>query len=970
MATKKHPFDAFNDIPNHSHIRNSNANITGNDGVFHSDEDTAHSVNLLLDDSDDSKNCEFENKSIDSDKTEEPLYPWDAKPKSDESTEKAHQQRQSVLPMIGALSAETKTPTNQESPTTKTLNTFSQNVDDLQCKSCIDNGNDIGFQIPPTNAISPPEYDLPHGYDVDWEIHLINIVSPRINPSSPLPQPNHTVQPLGAVIVREAFPMTANCGKRQTQRNHCLVKRLREDGLAIRCRLQEGDWFLCPMDMSLLPQWSKGELTSGTLESAIRDYETNKDPPKLATFDEIQKWSKESYPRYRPIRVLRKRTRNIVNKRTVSPASCPTTTILQKIQTSSKEPHSKATPTTDSSNNQTKSLPPYCVLCNYYNPSHWSIDTFFGKMRTKPKRPPRNHHAWCPKHKEYDRERVEKRLARTKHCYRVLGCEACHIEYQTGKVISIKKKAEEGLSHNEACLLYQEMLKNEERLKHKHKQEEERQRKKEAAARKKQDEAKKRKLNSTRTMAQQRDLSKRARNRKPARAFTSGYESSSNNSSSDSGNSDHNATFDDGSIYQPPTRKAKIEAFTYPRKRKEFDSKKKAVSAKRNPKSKSRNQEMEVDEKLHRFGGTAKLREKTGDESPETTKQGTRNKKDDNERVKPVWVPLYDNPWGEEGYQMGDVLLFGPQLGTGHHETHDLSTQRRYTVNPFGNDSAYRSTHRTPAEGLSLILLKRDSMGRMPWGFQPVRDEFKNACLVESVDPCSPASRATFLGVDRTSDSSNTNSSALNVNDMVVLINGKPVGGMTEVGLELELEMSAPNLLLGVSRYKHAQKVARRFAEMERKMLDFMDRAARDDRLMGWREIGCANGIDQAGLMPVVPPSQPKSKLHNNQLVSGELMQRIDEEAIELDKIIGSTKHIDSLESNTQTRKNGDDGLEHNVTDRENQSTIAIQNQEDRTHAMSSTTKYLGFAPEDDCNLSLENSEDSAAHDENPQMGW
>ena len=152
---------------------------------------------------------------------------------------------------------------------------------DLQCEPCL-------------------HYNLPHGYDLDWEIHLIRFVSS--------PQSNQT---LGAEIHREAFPMTANCGKHPTRGNHCHVKRLRKDGLASQCRLQEGDWFLRPMDMSLLPQWSNGELTSGTLESAIRDYETTKDPPKLANFDEIKKgWSKESYPGYRPIRVLRRKSRS------------------------------------------------------------------------------------------------------------------------------------------------------------------------------------------------------------------------------------------------------------------------------------------------------------------------------------------------------------------------------------------------------------------------------------------------------------------------------------------------------------------------------------------------------------------------------------------------------------------------------------------------------------------------------------
>jgi hypothetical protein len=81
------------------------------------------------------------------------------------------------------------------------------------------------------------------------------------------------------------------------------------------------------------------------------------------------------------------------------------------------------------------------------------------------------------------------------------------------------------------------------------------------------------------------------------------------------------------------------------------------------------------------------------------------------------------------------------------------------------------------------------------------------------------------------------------VHDMIVMVNGKTVGGMTEVGLELELETSGPILLLTVSRYKHAKAAAKQFAAMERQMLQVMDSAARDTRLLGWQEIGNADTL-------------------------------------------------------------------------------------------------------------------------------
>jgi hypothetical protein len=87
----------------------------------------------------------------------------------------------------------------------------------------------------------------------------------------------------------------------------------------------------------------------------------------------------------------------------------------------------------------------------------------------------------------------------------------------------------------------------------------------------------------------------------------------------------------------------------------------------------------------------------------------------------------------------------------------------------------------------------------------------------------------------------------LKVHDMIVMVNGKTVGGMTEVGLELELETSGPILLLTVSRYKHAKAAAKQFAAMERQMLQVMDSAARDTRLLGWQEIGNADTLGSMG---------------------------------------------------------------------------------------------------------------------------
>lgn len=61
---------------------------------------------------------------------------------------------------------------------------------------------------------------------------------------------------------------------------------------------------------------------------------------------------------------------------------------------------------------------------------------------------------------------------------------------------------------------------------------------------------------------------------------------------------------------------------------------------------------------------------------------------------------------------------------------------------------------------------------------------------------------------------------------------------MTQVGVELELETCGPRLVLAVSRYRHADDVAKSFAATEHEMLAIMDNAAKDNRLIGWLEVG------------------------------------------------------------------------------------------------------------------------------------
>ena len=103
-------------------------------------------------------------------------------------------------------------------------------------------------------------------------------------------------------------------------------------------------------------------------------------------------------------------------------------------------------------------------------------------------------------------------------------------------------------------------------------------------------------------------------------------------------------------------------------------------------------------------------------------------------------------------------------------------------------------------------------------------------------------------------------STGLCVNDMILAINGTLIGGMTIVGFELELETSGSRLLLAVSRYKHAKDVAQTFAVRERQMLSVMDNAAKDNRLLGWVEIGNAPPPTTQ-----LPTTQPQHSSKENQ---------------------------------------------------------------------------------------------------------
>ena len=112
---------------------------------------------------------------------------------------------------------------------------------------------------------------------------------------------------------------------------------------------------------------------------------------------------------------------------------------------------------------------------------------------------------------------------------------------------------------------------------------------------------------------------------------------------------------------------------------------------------------------------------------------------DDGAPCKTKWTQC-EAMWGPWGHFDGDIVLMTHALGLGHIET--VIDSERYELTPFAVSSKYHRTHSTPHEGYHNIRLQRDSMAMRSWGLVLKRHEFGGACLVESVEPCSPAAAA------------------------------------------------------------------------------------------------------------------------------------------------------------------------------------------------------------------------------------
>lgn len=95
-----------------------------------------------------------------------------------------------------------------------------------------------------------------------------------------------------------------------------------------------------------------------------------------------------------------------------------------------------------------------------------------------------------------------------------------------------------------------------------------------------------------------------------------------------------------------------------------------------------------------------------------------------------------------------------------------------------------------------------------------------------------------FLAAADDDDHSSVEQSRLRVNDMLIAVGGKRVGGMTVNSLDIELEISGPVLHLVVSRYKYAAQVEEGIRRAEETYFQAVDEALNDQRRLGWVDIG------------------------------------------------------------------------------------------------------------------------------------
>ena len=211
---------------------------------------------------------------------------------------------------------------------------------------------------------------------------------------------------------------------------------------------------------------------------------------------------------------------------------------------------------------------------------------------------------------------------------------------------------------------------------------------------------------------------------------------------------------------------------------------------------------------------------------------------------KSKWLPC-PNPWGKIGHEEDDVVIMSPfesestsDILSVFHQGPNRSLPKRFVANPFEEGSPYHDTHTSPSRGgYSVLRLTRDRMSLRPWGFTVRLHEFGGACLVDSIEPSSPAESAVDISGWSSVDDG-TSSSGLKLHDMIICVNGKSVGSMTMPELIIELDVCGPEMMLVVSRFDIKESIAGGNKES----------MTLEDLAMDWTDIGRSSNNNNSSL--------------------------------------------------------------------------------------------------------------------------
>jgi hypothetical protein len=298
------------------------------------------------------------------------------------------------------------------------------------------------------------------------------------------------------------------------------------------------------------------------------------------------------------------------------------------------------------------------------------------------------HHAWCPKNKQFLTSGADKVLNRI-HLGVRLGCTACKKEFQKGRSVA-------EIEHSKNCHIHQK------------------------------DTLLGKKKSSNKYSEKSSDIGKGSM---PKVSLDSDESKQSDGS---------DGVSDDESAYQNPSRLcvssrkivilSKKSDGTNETSKNTNKKRKSSIIDGRLTKRKKKDERLDVD------SGIVKQRE---------TLQAASDKLEvdllPDDKLTSNWEDCVD-PWGPEGQAEDDITVYNDAKAFCHHER--IVPSARFEIDPFTSSSRYRKTHYTPEEGFQAIVLQRDPLAQRPWGFTWKRHEFGGACLVNSVEPLSPAEAA------------------------------------------------------------------------------------------------------------------------------------------------------------------------------------------------------------------------------------